>query len=161
MVTTKARPLLAPYCQSYFTLQSKFPKKYLRLPRSHPGWQMISGFFLSYFCRIQDYLFERREIFKIALAARRCDATERLGTIAVMSFHDLHYLLPLQHAQMPAQVAVSQRTQLLEIAEGQSFGIADQRGEHAEPRALMNHPIQPFVGKTSFARPRFSFHRCP
>src|SRR5271168_2103921 len=101
---------------------------------------MKSGFFLGYFCRIQDYLLERREIFKIALAARRRDAAECLGTIPIMSFHDLHDLLPLQHAQMPAEVAVSQRTQLLEIAEGQSFRIADQRGKHAEPRALVNHP---------------------
>src|ERR1700677_2637368 len=141
MVTTKPRPFLAPYCETHFALQSNYTKKCLSLPRGHPAWQLISGFFLSYFRRIQNYLFERRKVFKIAFAARRSDATERLRTIAIMSFHDLHDLLPLQHAQMPAQVAVGERAQLLEIAEGQSFGITDQRGEHAEPRPLVNHPV--------------------
>ena len=52
---------------------------------------------------------------------------------------------------MPAQIAVGQRAHLLEIAEGQAPGIGDQAGEHAQPRALVNHAVQALVGEAPFA----------
>src|SRR5580698_288177 len=161
MATTKPGPFFAPYCESYFALQSKCTKKYLSLPRGHSARQLINGFFPGYLRCIQYYLLERRKVFKIAFAAGRRDAAEGLGAIAIMPLHDLHDLLPLQHAQMPAEVAVGERTQLLEIAEGQSLGIANQRGEHTEPCPLVNHPVQSFISEGRFALRRFSFHRCP
>src|SRR4029077_4618504 len=52
---------------------------------------------------------------------------------------------------MPVQIAVGQRAQLLQITEQQPFRVRDERRQHAEPGAFMNHAIQPIIGKT---RPR-------
>ena len=64
---------------------------------------------------------------------------------------DLHHFCFLEHAQMPAQIAIRQGAQLLEIAEGQAFRIGQQRGQHTKARALMNHAIQALVCETAFS----------
>jgi len=54
----------------------------------------------------------------------------------------------LQHFQMTAQVAVRQSTQLLEGSERQTFRMSYERGEQAEARTLVDHPIKSVVSKT-------------
>src|SRR5271165_3002792 len=49
---------------------------------------------------------------------------------------------------MAIQVAVRQRAELFQFSEGQSLGMGNQGGEHAQARALMNHSIEPTVGKS-------------
>jgi len=55
----------------------------------------------------------------------------------------------LEYLQVPAQVAVGQCAQLLQLAEGQALSMGDQRREHAQARMLVDHPVETIVGKWS------------
>ena len=45
---------------------------------------------LRYLSRVFHDLFQSREIFEITPASRRRDTRDRLRSVAIMSFHDLH-----------------------------------------------------------------------
>src|SRR5665213_2811672 len=54
-------------------------------------------------------LFERGEIFEIAFAARGGDAANSKRTIAFVALGYFHHAGMLEHAKMPAQIAVCKR----------------------------------------------------
>src|ERR1700734_2673651 len=53
---------------------------------------------------------------------------------------------------MAIQVAVRQRAIPLQLAERQALGVSDERGEHAEAGALVNHPIEAVISKARSGR---------
>src|SRR4051812_36614008 len=116
------------------------------------------------FGSIEHNLLQGFEVFNESFATRRGDTAYGLGTIAVLPFEDFDHPGFFEHLEMAAQVAVSERAQLLQVDEGQSLRISDKRGEYAEARALVNDAIEAFVGKASFAAALFDgwslrFHR--
>src|ERR1700733_5923174 len=53
---------------------------------------------------------------------------------------------------MAIQVAVRQRAIPLQLAERQTLGVSDERGEHAEAGALVNHAIKAVISKARSGR---------
>ena len=98
-----------------------------------------------------------------SVSAPSRNAAHRQRPVPSMPLHNLHHLCPLQHPQMPAQVAVRQRAQLLQIAKRQPLRIRHQRRQHAQPRALVDHSVQALIREAALARPtvRLSLHRLP
>src|SRR6266436_6112276 len=50
---------------------------------------------------------------------------------------------------------------MFEIVDRYSLGSRDQRREHAQTSALVDHSVQPFIGKSPFAGWSFTFHCHP
>src|SRR5262245_23754823 len=48
---------------------------------------------------------------------------------------------------MPAEIAVGQSAHLLEGAEHQALRMRCERGEHAQPRLLVDHAVEPIIGE--------------
>ena len=55
----------------------------------------------------------------------------------------------MERLQMPTEVAVGQRTQVLQLVEQPTFRLCGQRGEDAQPRLLVQQPVEALVGETT------------
>src|ERR1700722_10715836 len=143
----------------FFTLQCKVIRqiflgaRWLEVRKhgcSYVGFGAIDG--------VADDLFEGAEIVQVAFAAGRGDAAGGLGAIAVVSADDLNHPGIFKNAEVAAEIAVSERTELLEIVEGHTFGVGDEGGEHAEARSLVDGAVEAFVGEAAFAAQGLRFH---
>src|SRR3984957_14302095 len=132
---------------------TKFPcKKRARLSDGKDAEPRVRGVFLpgSLGC-IAHEAFEHREIVEKAATAVFRQTAARMRSVALITLGDLDQPGFLQHLEVPAEVAVGETAELLEIGEGQSLGVGDQRGEHAEPGLLVNDPVKSFVGERGVA----------
>src|SRR6266849_267681 len=141
-----------------FALQSYLAKKSSGPRRRQAVYQARRGPFFRHFCRIPNHLLESGQIFNVARTSGSRDSADSLRTVAVIFLHGLDHFPLLQNAQMPVQIAVRESTKLFELAERQSFRVRDQRRQHTEARALVNHAIQAFIGEAPFAARSLSFH---
>src|SRR6201998_2292283 len=146
-----------------FTLQCKVNKQKKSGPR---GGEVLEqggyGWFgLGAACGVSDYLFKCGEVFEVAFAAGRGDAACGLRAIAVVAAHDFDHFCFFENAEMSAEIAVSECAELLEIVEGEAFGVGDKRSEHAEARAFVDDAIEAFVCEAAFAAGGFRTHRDP
>src|SRR5713101_6907622 len=131
------------------------PKKNLS-GRREPRRQTPHRFVLAGRGRVTHNLLQHLDVFEIAAAPEGRDPAHRLWPVVVETLRDLHHPRFLQNLQMPAQVAVAQRAQLLQVVETQPLGMRDQRSENAEARPLVDQSIQPFVREAALA-PLFLF----
>ena len=58
----------------------------------------------------------------------------------------------MEHLEVPAEVAVGQRAEILQVVEEQALGVGDQRREDAQPGLLVDDPLEPVVGEPAAAR---------
>src|SRR5438046_889546 len=72
---------------------------------------------------------------------------KRLRPIVLEALPDLDEAGFAENLQVPAQVAVGQGAQILQIVEDQARRMRRQRGDDAQARFLMNHAVEPFIGK--------------
>ena len=84
------------------------------------------GRVFSAFGSIANNLFQSGQILHVLLTARGGDAAQRLRPVLIVTFDDLDQLGLFEYFQMPAQVPVCQCAELLQIIEGQSFGMSKQ-----------------------------------
>src|SRR2546426_7025292 len=96
---------------------------------------------------IGDHGLEDREIVEEAPAPRGREPAGRLRAMVAEALRDLDQAGLLEDAQMAAQVAVGQAAELLQVAEGEPLGVGGQRGEKRETRPLVDHAVEPLVGK--------------
>ena len=82
---------------------------------------------------------------------RRFEPKITAAAVAIVAANDFDHFGFFKNTEMAAEIAVGERAELLEVVEGQAFGIGDERRENAEPRALVNDTVEAFVGETSFA----------
>jgi hypothetical protein len=61
----------------------------------------------------------------------------------------VNHLVFFKNAEVTAEVAVGESAELFEVVEGQALGVRDERGENAEPRALVDDAIKAFIGETA------------
>src|SRR3954452_19924866 len=104
------------------------------------------------FRRISKQSLEYRQIFNEPAAA---EPGKTAGGVRPAAFITLAYFDQsgfLQHLEVPAEIAVGEPAELLEISERQSLRMRRQRGQQAEPRLLMDHPIEAVIGKRGTAR---------
>src|SRR5665213_2493305 len=144
---------------TFLTLRCKAVGQIFLGLRRREADQLERRFVTGSLCGVAHHLLQGGQIFQIALAPGRRHTAQRLRTVMILPSQNLHHLGVLQHAQVPAQVAVGQCAKLLQIDKRQTFGVRDQRRENAEPRALVNHAVQPFVCEAAFDWPGFRFHR--
>src|SRR4051794_37243978 len=108
--------------------------------------------FAGGFRRISNQPLEHGQIFQKAAAT---ELGKTAGGVRPVAFVALAYLNEpgfLQHLEVPAEVAVGEPAELLEISERQSLRMRRQRGQQAEPRLLMDHPIEAIIGERRMAR---------
>ena len=80
------------------------------------------------------------------------EPAERLRPPVLESLPDFDESRLFQHVEMPAQVAVGQRAEPLEIREQQPLGPHDERRHDPEPRLLVQHALEAVVGEASGLR---------
>src|SRR5215467_9722543 len=119
---------------------------------------MGEGVLLAGFCGIADDLLKRRQVIQVTFSPRGRDATDGEGPLLVMALDDLDEASVLQYTEVAAQISIGERAELLEIVEGQSLGVGDQRGQYAQPRPLMDHTVQAFVGEPTLGGRILSLH---
>src|SRR5262245_37522111 len=125
-----------------------------RLPRSLGG---AGG--------IAHHLLQHLEIFEIALASLRGDPADGLRPVAIVALLDGNQAGFLEHLQMAGEIAVGEAAHLLERAEDEALRMRRERGEHGEPRLLVNDAVETFIGEaagllTGCASFRHGFFRC-
>src|SRR5262249_48517580 len=94
-------------------------------------------------------LLQHAQIAEIAPTTLGGDPADGLRPVVIVTLLDLDQPGVLEHLQMPAEVAVGQPAQLLQVAEHQALGMADQRGEHAQARLLVNDTVEPRIGEAA------------
>src|SRR5262249_50336347 len=72
-----------------------------------------------------------------------------LRAIVLITLPDLHQSRVAQDLQMPAQVAVGQGAEFLEIVKHQPAGMRGKRRDDAKPGLFVDETIQPVVGKAA------------
>jgi len=117
--------------------------------------------FLASFGGIADDLLERGQILQVTFAAIRGNAADGERAILVMPLDDLDEAGILEDSKVAAQISIGERAELLEIVEGQSLGIGDQRRQHTQARVLMDHTVQAFVGEPALRGRTLSLHGEP
>ena len=55
----------------------------------------------------------------------------------------------VEHLEVPAEVAVGQVAEFLEVGEDDAAGVGDQRGHDAQPGLLVEDALQPLVGEAA------------
>src|ERR1700685_1973532 len=130
---------------TYLALQSKWPAEKSRLRQRASGVAARLSFERR--GRVEHYLFENCEVFKVALSALYGDPAKSLRAIERIALGYLDKPRCLQHFQMPAQVAVRQSTQMLEGSERQTFRMRYERREQTETRTLVDHAVKSVVSK--------------
>ena len=80
---------------------------------------------------------------------RRRDPAQRLRPVALEALGHLDQPGLLQHLQVAAEVAVGEAAEPLQVGEHQALGVGGQRGQHAEPRPLVDHPVEALVGEAA------------
>ena len=90
-------------------------------------------------------MLEYVDVFEETSAPRFGQAAESLGAVLVVTLPDLQQTLFLQHLEMPAEVAVSQGAQVLEVGEDQSLGMRDEGSQDAQPGLLVEDPLETFI----------------
>lgn len=94
------------------------------------------------------------EFFQVGVKSRspfRRQPAERLRTPVLEPFPDFNESRPPQQIEMPAQIAVGERTQALQLGEHEPFRMDDQRRHDAKPGFLVQRPLEAFVREA--ARP--------
>src|SRR5262249_3545409 len=84
-------------------------------------------------------------------ASFRRDPAHRLWPVVVVAFHDVDQACLLEHGEVATEIAVGERTHLLQVAEGETLGMGDERGQHAETRLLVDDAIEPVIGEAAAA----------
>src|SRR5262245_55609651 len=92
--------------------------------------------------RVTHDLLKHIEILQVAFAALARNLAERLRAIVLKAFDDLNEPRLFQHLKMPAEIAVGDIAELLEIAEQQPFRVRHKRGEHAQTHLFVDHTIK-------------------
>src|ERR1700679_2264671 len=82
--------------------------------------------------RIQQHLLEHGEIVDVAPASQYGNAAKGQQAVVLDAFRDRDELCLLEYLQMPVEISVRQRAELLQIAERQSFRMSNEGGEHAQ-----------------------------
>ena len=120
--------------------------------RGQPGaHETGSGLvFGSVSCVAHD-LFKSGEVFEIAFAARGRNAADGERAIAFVALGDFDHAGMFEHAEMAAEVAVSERAELFEVAERHAARVGEKRSEQAETGTLVDDAVEALVREAAFA----------
>src|SRR2546421_1363343 len=133
--------------RNYFALQSLRSKKGSRSGRqdAQPGQERV--FLARGLGRVAHQPFEHGEIVQETAAADLGQAATCVRPVALVALGHFDETGLLQHLQVPAQIAVGQAAQLLEIRKAQALWMRHQRGQQSQPRLLVNDAVESVIGK--------------
>src|SRR5262249_48033349 len=94
-----------------------------------------------------DHALEHSEVVDEALPPAPRHAARGQGPLAVERLGDLDQASLFQDLQMAAEIPVGERAELLQVREGETFGMRHQRGENAEARLLVDDAVEARVGE--------------
>src|SRR4051794_21990505 len=94
---------------------------------------------------VGDDLLEFGDVLEKSLAPALGQPAQRLRPIALVALPYLDKTRLLQQLNLPAEIAVRQRAQRLEIVEHESLRMRGQRRENAQARALVDHALELLV----------------
>ena len=95
------------------------------------------------------------ELFEIRLEALTPLGREPAQCLWPPVFESLpHFDEPglLEHVEMPAEIAVRQCAEPLQIREQQAFGAHDERCHDPQPGFLVQHALEPVIGEATRLR---------
>lgn len=97
---------------------------------------------------VGDDSFEFADVLQQSLTPQIGEAAQRLRTLVLNPLPDFHQPGLLQRLQMPAQISVGQRAEILQVAKEQTAGMRRQRRQNPEPGLFVDRTIEAIVGIT-------------